>query len=43
MPTYRIDYLHERYNENLLLPTKLILEENNKVRKKLNLIEKNRT
>ena len=36
--TYRIDFLPERYNENLLLPTKLTLEENNQVMKKLNLI-----
>ena len=26
IPSYRIDYLPERYNENLLLPTKLTLE-----------------
>ena len=38
IPSYRIDYLPERYNENLLLPTKLSLEENNLVMKKLNLI-----
>ena len=38
-PSYRIDYLPERYNENLLLPTKLTLDENNQVLKKLNLIE----
>ena len=38
IPSYRIDYLPERYNENLLLPTKLSLEENNEVMKKLNLI-----
>ena len=38
-PSYRIDYLPERYNENLLLPTKLTLEENNQVMKKLNLIQ----
>ena len=37
--SYRIDYLPERYNENLLLPTKLSLEENNQVMKKLNLIQ----
>ena len=38
--SYRIDYLPERYNnENLLLPTKLPLEENNQVMKKLNLIQ----
>ena len=39
IPAYRISYLPERYNENLLLPTKLSLEENNEVMKKLNLIQ----
>ena len=39
IPTYRINYLPERYNENLLLPTKLTVEENNKVMKELNLIQ----
>ena len=39
IPSYRIDYLPERYNENLLLPTKLSLEENNQIMKKLNLIQ----
>ena len=39
IPSYRIDYLPERYNENLLLSTKLTLEENNQVMKKLNLIQ----
>ena len=39
IPSYRIDYLPERYNENLLLPNKLSLEENNQVMKKLNLIQ----
>ena len=39
IPSYRIDYLTERYNENLLLPTKLSLEQNNKVMKELNLIQ----
>ena len=39
IPSYRIDYLPERYNENLLLPTKLSLEQNNKILKKLNLIK----
>ena len=38
IPSYRINYLPERYNENLSLPTKLPLDENNKVMKKLNLI-----
>ena len=39
IPSYRIDYLPERFNENLLLPTKLSLEENNQVMKKLDLIQ----
>ena len=39
IPSYRIDYLPERYNENLLLPTKLTLEENNQIMKELNLIQ----
>ena len=39
IPSYRIDFLRERYNENLLLPTKLTLYENNHVMKKLNLIQ----
>ena len=37
--SYRIDYLPERYNENLLLPTKLSLDKNNKIMKELNLIQ----
>ena len=40
IPSYRIDYLAERYSENLLLPTKLTLDENNQVMRKLNLIQK---
>ena len=39
IPSYRIDYLPERYNENLLLPTKLTLDENNKIMKELNLFQ----
>ena len=39
IPSYRINYLPERYDENLLLRTKLSLEENNQVLKELNLIE----
>ena len=39
IPSYRINYLHERYNENLLLPAKLSLDENNQVMKELNLIQ----
>ena len=39
IPSYRIDYLPERFNQNLLLPTKLSLEENNQVMKELNLIQ----
>ena len=39
IPSYRINYLPERYNENLLIPTKLTHEENSLVMKKLNLIQ----
>ena len=39
IPSYRIDYLPERYNENTLIPSKLTLEQNNKVKKELNLIQ----
>ena len=39
IPSYQIHYLPERYNQNLLLPTKLSLEENGQVMKKLNLIQ----
>ena len=39
IPSYRIDYLPERYNENLILPSKLSLDENNQIMKKLNLIQ----
>ena len=39
IPIYRIDYLPEKYNENLLLPTKLSFEQNNEVVKELNLIQ----
>ena len=39
IPSYRINYLPERYNENLLLPTKLSLEQNNQFMKELNLIQ----
>ena len=39
IPSYRINYSSERYNENLLLPTKLSLEENNQVMKQLNVIQ----
>ena len=41
IPSYTIDYLPERYNQNLLLPTKLSLEQNNQIMKELNLIQKN--
>ena len=34
IPSYRIDYSPERYSENLSLPTKLSVEENNQVIKK---------
>ena len=39
IPSYRLNYLPERYNQNLLLPTKLSLEQNNQVMKELNLIQ----
>ena len=39
IPSYRIDYLPEIYNQNLLIPTKLSLEKNHQVMKKLNLIQ----
>ena len=39
IPSYRLDYLPERYNQNLLLPSKLSLEQNNQVMKQLNLIQ----
>ena len=39
IPSYRIDYLPERYKQNLLLPTNLTLEENNQIMKELNLIQ----
>ena len=39
IPSYRINYLPERYNQKLLIPTKLSLDENNQVMKKLNLIQ----
>ena len=39
IPSYRIDYLAGGYNENLLLPSKLTLDENNKIMKELSLIQ----
>ena len=39
IPSYRIDSLPEKYNENLLLPSKLSLEQNFQAMKKLNLIQ----
>ena len=39
IPSYRLHYLPERYIENLLLSTKLSLDENNKVMKELNLFQ----
>ena len=40
IPSYKIDHLPERYNEKLLLPSKLSLEENNQVMKELKLFQK---
>ena len=39
IPSYRIEYLPERYNENLFLSTKLSLEQNNRILKELNFIQ----
>ena len=39
IPSYRIDYLPERYNQNLLLPTKLSIDENNQIMKEINLVQ----
>ena len=39
IPSYQINYSPARYNQNLLLPTKLTLEQTNQVMKKLNLIQ----
>ena len=41
IPSYRIDFLLERYDQKLLLPTKLIHEEKNQVMIKINVINKN--
>ena len=39
IPSLKFNYKTERYNQSLLLPAKLSLEENNQVVKKLNLIQ----
>ena len=39
IPSYRNDYLPERHNENLLLPTKLSHEQNFQILKELNSIQ----
>ena len=39
IPSYRIDFLLERYNKNLLLPSKITLDENNQIKEELNLIQ----
>ena len=39
IPSYRVDYLPERYDENLLLSTKLSTEQNNQDMKDINLVE----
>ena len=39
IPSFRISYLPERFNQNLLLPAKLFLDENNQVMEKLNLFQ----
>ena len=37
LPNYKLNYLAERYNQNLLHPRKLTPEQNKQVRKELNL------
>ena len=39
IPSYRCNFLPERYNENLSRPTEITLNENDQVLKKINLIE----
>ena len=39
VPTYKNNYLAERYNQNLLRPIKLVLGGNNHFMQKLNLVE----
>ena len=39
IPSYRIDYLPERYKENPLLSTKLTLEQNNQIMEELKIIQ----
>ena len=39
IPSYRIKCLPERYNKNPLIPTNLLLDENNQVMEELNLIQ----
>ena len=43
IPCYKMDYLPDRYNEILLLPTKLPLEKNDQIMKKLKLIQEKKT
>ena len=40
IPSYRLNYSPERYNQNLLLPKKFTFVENKQVKKKLNLYQK---
>ena len=40
IPSYGINYLPERYSENLIRSTKLTLDENNQVIKEQNLVHK---
>ena len=43
IPSYRLNYLHERYKESLLLPTKLSFEQNNQVMKELKIFQQYKT
>ena len=39
IPSYRVNYLPERYNQILLLPKKLFLHQKNQVMRELNLFQ----
>ena len=39
IPSFRLNFLPEKYNQNFLLPTQLSLDENNQVMKEINLFQ----
>ena len=43
IPSHRLNYLPEKNNQNLLLPTKISLDQNNQFMKELHLIKKYKT